>query len=60
VERGEMEQGFQIDLRKIEGEGEFPCPNCGNIISPNDYSELTYCILDVKTKVDGRVEEVII
>ena len=55
-----MERRFRIDLRRIEGDGEFYCPSCGTIISPDDYSELTYRILDIKTKVDGRVEEVIV
>jgi len=55
-----MERRFGIDLTKIEGDGEFHCPACGITISPDDYSGLTYNILDVKTKVDGRVEEVIV
>jgi len=55
-----MEQKFQIDLTEIEGDGEFYCPSCGTTISPDDYTGLTYRILDVKTKIDGRVEEVII
>jgi len=55
-----MERRFRIDLTKIEGDGEFHCPSCGITISPDDYSGLTYSILDVKTKADGRVEEVIV
>jgi len=55
-----MERRFRIDLTEIEGDGELYCPACGITISPDDYSELTYRILDVKTKVDGRVEEVIV
>jgi len=55
-----MERRFRIDLTKIEGDGEFNCPVCGITISPDDYSGLTYDILDVKTKADGTVEEVIV
>ena len=55
-----MDRRFRIDLREIEGDGEFHCPACGVTISPDDYSGLTYWILDVKTKIDGRVEEVIV
>jgi len=55
-----MERRFRIDLTKIEGKGEFNCPGCGTTISPDDYSARTYSILDVKTEVDGRVEEVIV
>jgi len=55
-----MERRFRIDLTKIEGDGEIYCPACGITISPDDYSGVTYSILDVKTKADGRVEEVIV
>jgi len=55
-----MERRFRIDLTKIEGDGEFNCPACGATISPDDYSGLTYSILDIKTKDDGGVEEVIV
>ena len=56
----EMERRFRINLRETKGDGQFNCPTYGITISPDDYSVLTYCILDIKTKVDGRVEEVII
>ena len=52
-----MERIFKIDLTKIEGDGEFNCPYCGIRISPDDYSGFTYRILNVKMKIDGRVEE---
>jgi len=55
-----MERRFRIDLTKIEGDGEFCCPACGLTISPDDFSGLAYRILDVKAKVDGRAEEVIV
>ena len=55
-----MEQRFRIDLRETEGNGQFSCPACGTTISPDDFSGLTYSILDVKTKVDGRMDEAII
>ena len=45
------QQIFTIDLAKIEGKGDFPCPNCGSIISPEDETEDVYCIVD--TKVSG-------
>ncbi len=48
-----------IDLLKIEGSGDFPCPNCGTVISPDDQSEKTYEI--VETKVSGdSLEELLI
>jgi ribosomal protein S27AE len=46
---------FTIDLTKIEGDGAFPCPRCGAIISPDDESEETYTIIDVKTAGDGSI-----
>ena len=50
-----MEQiaAFRVDLNKIEGDGEFPCPSCGTLISPDDESNTTYEIIDVKTEEDG-------
>jgi hypothetical protein len=56
----EMETIFKIDLTKLDGDGEFPCPACGTTISPDDYSEITYNILRVYTKPDGTIDEVYI
>jgi len=49
-----------VDLTKIEGEGDFPCPSCGNLISPDDESGLNYEIVDIKTDRQGRLRELII
>lgn len=40
-----------LDLSVLEGEGSFPCPHCGTMISPDDESEEVYRI--VETKMDG-------
>jgi phage terminase large subunit GpA-like protein len=48
----ENQQMFTIDLAKIEGDGDFPCPRCGVTISPEDETENTYTIVD--TKVNGE------
>jgi hypothetical protein len=53
-------QVHQIDLSKLQGEGEFPCPRCGVIISPDDESEETYTILETKGEDEESVEEVVI
>jgi len=45
-------QIFTIDLAKIDGDGDFPCPNCGVMISPEDTTENVYTILD--TRVNGE------
>jgi len=55
-----MEMKFRINLMEIEGDGEFLCPACGVTISPDDCSGMTYSILDIKTKEDGTLEEVIV
>ncbi|MBS7607200.1 hypothetical protein KEJ14_05120 [Candidatus Bathyarchaeota archaeon] len=47
-------------MTKIEGEGDFPCPSCGNLISPDDESGLNYEIVDIKTDRQGRLRELII
>jgi hypothetical protein len=55
-----MKQSFRIDLREIEGEGEFLCPTCREIISPDDESGMTYDILEIGTEEDGMMHEVVI
>ena len=41
-EKKDKEADFIIDLRKLKGDGDFPCPKCGVIISPGDESEEVY------------------
>ena len=50
---------YTLDLTKIEGDGSFPCPKCGNVISPEDETEETYKIVDTKILNDELVELVI-
>jgi predicted RNA-binding Zn-ribbon protein involved in translation (DUF1610 family) len=49
----------ELDLTKIEGNGDFPCPNCGVTISPEDETEDVYTILEEKVK-DDALEEMLI
>ena len=51
---------FKIDLTHIEGDGDFPCPKCGNIISPDDQTEEAYRIVDTKMKGDILEELVVV
>ncbi|HKZ95187.1 MAG TPA: hypothetical protein VJ249_11515 [Candidatus Bathyarchaeia archaeon] len=44
-------QVLTIDLSRIDGNGDFPCPNCSVMISPEDTSETVYTIAD--TRMDG-------
>jgi len=48
-----------IDLTKIEGEGSFPCPKCGTMISPEDETEDAYQIIDTKV-INDELEELLI
>jgi predicted RNA-binding Zn-ribbon protein involved in translation (DUF1610 family) len=50
----------EIDLTKIDGDGAFPCPKCGAVISPDDESEETYHIVDTKVKNDELAELIIL
>ena len=50
---------YKIDLNQIEGEGDFPCPNCGVVISPEDETEAVYTVLETKMKGES-LEELII
>ena len=50
---------YQVDLTKLQGEGDFPCPCCGILISPEDETEDVYSI--VSTEVSGdELEELVI
>jgi len=49
----------ELDLTKIQGKGDFPCPNCGVIISPEDESEDVYTILEEKVRCQALEELVI-
>ena len=51
---------YTIDLSKIDGDGSFPCPKCGTVISPEDESEEVYKIVDTKVINDELVELVIV
>jgi hypothetical protein len=49
----------KLDLTKIDGNGDFQCPRCGIVISPEDPSEEKYSILEPKVNGNG-LEEVVI
>jgi len=47
---------YSVDLTKIDGDGAFPCPKCGVMISPDDETEEVYAIVETKVKEDELVE----
>jgi len=49
----------ELDLTKIDGNGDFPCPKCGITISPEDESENVYIIVEEKVNNDALEELVI-
>ena len=49
----------ELDLTKIDGNGDFPCPNCGVIISPEDETEDVYTIVEETVRNDA-LEEMLI
>jgi hypothetical protein len=51
---------YTLDLTTIDGDGSFPCPKCGTVISPEDETEEVYKIVDTKIINDELVELVII
>ena len=57
--RARQDSPIIIDLNKIEGDGSFPCPQCGTIISPEDETEEIYKILDTKV-VDDQLTELVV
>jgi len=50
---------YPVHLAKIEGSGDFPCPQCGVKLSPEDQTEDAYSIKEIKTRRD-RLEELVI
>ena len=50
---------YKIDLTQIDGDGAFPCPSCGTMISPEDESEEVYKIINTKVIRDQLVELVV-
>jgi len=55
----EQAQAYKLDLTKMDGNGDFSCPRCGSIISPDETTEETYCILEPKVNCHGLEELVI-
>ncbi|HIJ07853.1 TPA: hypothetical protein HA274_00645 [Candidatus Bathyarchaeota archaeon] len=49
-----------VDLTEIDGNGDFSCPKCRAIISPDDTTEKNYSILDSKASPNGLEEVVIV
>ena len=47
---------YRINLNNMDGDGSFPCPSCGILISPDDVSEETYRIIDMETYEDGTLK----
>jgi DNA-directed RNA polymerase subunit M/transcription elongation factor TFIIS len=50
------EIAYTIDLTKIDGDGAFPCPKCGTMISPDDETDALYQIVETKVKKDELAE----
>ena len=55
-----MKHVHKVDLAKIDGNGDFPCPQCGILISPDDPTEEKYSVLEPKVNGNGLEEAVIL
>ena len=51
---------FKMDLTKIEGVGDFPCPRCGTMISPDDETEQVYTVLETIIGENDYLEKMVI
>ncbi len=49
----------EVNITQIEGDGSFPCPKCGTLISPEEENEDVYKIVDTKVVNDELAELVI-
>jgi DNA-directed RNA polymerase subunit RPC12/RpoP len=50
---------YKLNLTKMKGSGDFRCPRCGTLISPDDCTEDAYSILETKVN-DQSLEELVI
>jgi DNA-directed RNA polymerase subunit RPC12/RpoP len=50
---------YVLDLTKIDGSGDFSCPECGTAISPDDCTEEAYSIQEANVSDQGLEELVI-
>lgn len=50
---------YTVNLTQIEGDGAFPCPKCGAMISPDDETEEIYKIVDTRLEGDNLTELII-
>lgn len=50
---------YNINIATVEGDGSFPCPKCGMMISPDDETEENYTILDTKV-VNNDLSELVV
>ena len=41
---------YKVDIANINGKGDFPCPICQAVISPDDIDEKVYKIIEVRCK----------
>jgi hypothetical protein len=53
-------KSFVINLTKVKGGGEFQCPSCNNLISPDDDSEETYKIIETVMVDEDTLERMVI
>lgn len=51
---------YVVDLTQIEGDGDFLCPCCGTLISPDDHSDTSYTIENVRMHEGKKLQELII
>jgi len=51
---------YMVDLTKIDGDGAFPCPKCGAMISPDDETEEVYTLVRTKVRNDELAELVLV
>ena len=51
---------FKVDITQIEGDGNFPCPKCGVMISPDDETETVYKIINTQVKKQNLEELVLL
>lgn len=55
-----MSSSQTIDIKTADEEGNFSCPICATLISPDDETEKVYTVLDTTLDDDGNLEQMVI
>jgi len=60
IRKKEEEDCITIEFSELEVDGSFRCPKCRTMISPDDFSNNRYAIIDYDEDFDQGIKEVVL